>query len=245
MNKKNIIQNCKNLLQWYRDWKLGYMKMPEDENPWLESMDLEEKLVYFTLPMSLNYQRNSYTLWEWVLKSYQDKEIKKIFNIKYSANLSEEELRKKLLKYKIALQPNKHIQTWLTISKTIYKNWWTITNLFEYCDYDFLKLKNIFCKEYKKWFPYISWPKIFNYWCSILPKYTWINLKNSDYIEIAADTHIIQSSIKLWVIEEKEIISKNEIHKRWREILKSSWITPAEMHSPLWFWSRNNFEFKI
>jgi hypothetical protein len=26
-----------------------------------------------------------------------------------------------------------------------------------------------------------------------------------------------------------------------------SWseISPIDMHSPLWFWSRNNFEFKI
>jgi hypothetical protein len=64
-------------------------------------MDLEEKLVYFTLPMSLNYQRNSYTLWEGVLNTYNDKENNSIFNIEVSANLEEEELRKYLLKHKI------------------------------------------------------------------------------------------------------------------------------------------------
>jgi len=248
LNKKaQIIKNCKLLLEWYKKWELGYMKMPEDKNPWLDKMSLEEKLVYFTLPMSLNYQRNSYTLWESVLKTYKDKETKEIFDIKYSASLSEKKLREKLLKYKIALQPNKHIKTWLQISKTVFNNWWTLTNLFEYCDYDFLKLKEVFQKKYKKWFPYISWPKIFNYWCSILENYTWIKLQNKEFIEIAVDTHVMQGSIKLWIVkeEEKALISKEEIHKRWRELLKNTWITPAEMHSPLWFWSRNNFKFKI
>lgn len=247
MNKYQIIKNCKKLLDWYKKWELGYMKMPEDENPWLEKMSLEEKLVYFTLPMSLNYQRNSYTLWEWVLNGYNDNEVNKVFDIKVSANLDEAELREYLLKYKIALQPNKHIQSWSKISKTVYENWGTMTELFEYCDYDFLKLREVFQKEYKKWFPYISWPKIFNYWCSILPTYTWIELKNREFIDIAVDTHVMQGSIKLWVVkkEEKDSLSKEEIHKRWRDILKDSWISPVEMHSPLWFWSRNNFEFKI
>jgi hypothetical protein len=161
--------------------------------------------------------------------------------------LEEEELRKYLLKHKIWLQPNKHIRTWSKISKTIFDNWGTITKLFEYCDYDFLKLRETIQKDYKKWFPYISWPKIFNYWCSILPVYTGIELKNKEFIEIAVDTHVLQASIKLWILkeDEKDIISKDEIHKRWREILKWTWITPIEMHSPLWFWSRNNFEFTI
>jgi hypothetical protein len=39
------------------------MEMPEDSKP-NEFKNQEERLVYFTLPMSLNYQRNSYTLWE-------------------------------------------------------------------------------------------------------------------------------------------------------------------------------------
>jgi uncharacterized iron-regulated protein len=72
--------------------------------------------------MALNYQRNSYTLRESVLKSYKDPETKDIFNVKNSAKISEEELRQKLLKYKVALQPNKHINTRKTISNTIYTN---------------------------------------------------------------------------------------------------------------------------
>ena len=51
------------LLGAYKSGKLGGEKMPEDENPDLEKSS-KENFMYFTLPMSLNYQRNSYVLWE-------------------------------------------------------------------------------------------------------------------------------------------------------------------------------------
>lgn len=244
-DKRKILVDCQLLLEAYKEWKLGYMKMPEDENPWFSVENKELCLVYFTLPMSLNYQRNSYTLWESVLKSFHDDEVKDIFNVKISAQYDEEKLRKFLTKHKIALQPNKHIKTWGTISQTIYENWGTIESLLEYADYDFLKLKNILQKEYKKWFPYLSWPKIFNYWCYILGEYCGIELKNREYIEIAPDTHVKQCSIKLGVItpDQAENITTEQISNIWRETLLGSWINPIDMHSPLWFWSRNDFQF--
>ena len=72
--------------------------------------------------MALNYQRNSYTLRENALQTYQDSETKNVFEIQASSNMSEEQLRKKLLKYKLALQPNKHIKTRKTIATTIATN---------------------------------------------------------------------------------------------------------------------------
>lgn len=43
--------------------------MPEDSNPNFSSDEIEMRLAYFTLPMALNYQRDSYKLWESVLKT--------------------------------------------------------------------------------------------------------------------------------------------------------------------------------
>jgi len=106
------------------------MKMPEDEHPDFSASEQEEKLCYFTLPMALNYQRNSYKLRESALKSWKDSTTRDIFDVQNIAKMSEEELREKLLKHKVALQPNKHIQkpnkhiqTWKTISHTIAEHW--------------------------------------------------------------------------------------------------------------------------
>jgi len=246
-SKEEIISKCKVLLNACRSGKLGYMKMPEDTSPVFSKDEKEVRLVYFTLPMSLNYQRDSYKLWESVLKTFNDSETRTVFDVKFSADLDEERLRKHLLKHKVALQPNKHIAIWQKISKTISDNWGSVSGLLEFADYDFLKLKDIVQIQYKKGFPYLSGPKIFNYWSFIIQEYGRVNLTNSECIEIAPDTHITKCSVVLKVIteEESKSLTKEKISERWRELLQGTDINPVDMHAPLWFWSRNNFKFKL
>lgn len=235
------------LLRVYRVGELGDTKMPEDASPKFSANQKETRLVYFTLPMSLNYQRNSYKLWESVLKTFRDKQTSAVFNVKTSANLSDDELRNHLLKHKVALQPNKHIKTWQTISKTIYKNWGNINSLLKAADFDFLKLQKLVQVEYKKGFPYLSGPKIFHYWSFIIQEYGKVKLKNSEFIEIAPDTHITKASVRLGVITKSESVSlsKETISERWRKLLHGSGINPIDMHAPLWFWSRNGFKYRL
>lgn len=247
MNKEIVISNCKKLLSAYKNGLLGQTIMPEDSNPGVGKMDKETRLAYFTLPMSLNYQRDSYKLWQAALKTFQDSETKDVFDIACVIKLDTDDLRKKLLKHRLALQPNKHINTWQTISNTVYKNWGSLSNLIDNSEEDFLKIKNIMQKDHKKGFPYISGIKIFNYWSFVLKTYGGINLKNSQYIDIAPDTHITKCSVRLGVITDKDAnsLTKEEISKRWRVILDGSDINPIDMHPPLWFWSRNGFIFQL
>ena len=242
-----LIDHCHELIQAYHDGKLGYMKMPEDEHPDFMMMTREQRLSYFTLPMALNYQRNSYTLRESVLKTYNDAETRDLFDITACAQMSEEELRTKLLQYKIALQPNKHIQTRQKISKTLANNRWGVVQLLEATDYDFLKLQQLVQRDYKSGFPYLSGPKIFHYRAMVIQSYGWIEFANKAYIDIAPDTHITQCSVRLWVItaEESVLLSKEAISHRWRMLLDGSGIAPSDMHAPLRFWSRNGFQFKL
>jgi len=244
---EKIITNCLKIKGAYENGLLGNTTMPEDTNPFSNTSTLEERLLYFSLPMSLNYQRDSYKLWETALKTWDDKDTHNVFVLKEVDNMKTEELREKLLKYKLALQPNKHINNWQTISLTVLNNWGSFENLLSSINFDFLKLKNVLQKECKKGFPYLSGPKIFNYWSYILQEYCDIELKNSEYIEIAPDTHVIQASIKLGIISKKEAenISREKLSLIWRNILKGSGINPIDMHSPLWFWSRNGFKYEI
>ena len=237
-----IIEKCRLLLEAYKSGKLGQTRMPEDSHP--EFSSEEERLSYFTLPMALNYQRNSYKLWESALETWNDKETKEVFNIEKVRCMDIDRLKSWLLKHKLALQPNKHIITWQTITKTVHQKFGSFGNLFKSADNDFLKLKEIVQKEFKKGFPYLSGPKIFNYWSFILKSYGKINLKNSEFIEIAPDTHITKCSVILGVID-NENLSKDEISRKWRQVLEGSEINPIDMHPPLWFWSRNGFLFKL
>src|SRR3989344_5680894 len=247
MENKGIIENCKSLLEAYKSGKLGQTVMPEDSNPGFSDNDRELRLAYFTLPMALNYQRNSYRLWESVLKTYNDEETKIVFDVSKVITLDDGVLRKYLTKYKVALQPNKQTNTWKVIAKTVYDNFGSFDNLMKKNDNDYLKLRETIQINLKKGFPYLSGPKIFNYWSFIMKEYGKIPLKNADYIEIAPDTHVTQCSVLLGVItqEEAEKLSKDKVSEIWREKLKGSGINPIDMHPPLWFWSRNGFLFKI
>lgn len=243
----SLHKNCKKLLQAYRSGYLGQTKMPEDSNPGFTEQQVEIRLAYFTLPMALNYQRDSYKLWESVLKTWEDKETREVFDVVKVSEMSDEKLRSLLMKYKVALQPNKHINTWKSIASVIAKEWGSFSNFIQFTKSDFLTLKDVVQVKYKKQFPYLSGPKIFNYWSFILEEYGKVKLKNKEYIDIAPDTHITQCSILLGVITKEESLklSKEEISERWRSLLQGSGIVPIEMHPPLWFWSRNGFLFKI
>jgi len=243
----DLVTKCKKLIDAFQSGKLGQTRMPEDSSPVFLDKDSELRIAYFTLPMSLNYQRDSYKLWESALKTFNDKETRFVFDVSMVAKTSEDELRKALMKYKLSLQPNKHINTWKTISKTVYDNWGSFSKLFEIADNDFLVLKRLANIDHKKGFPYLSGPKIFNYWSFIISTYGKINLTNREYIEIAPDTHITQCSVKLGVITAKEAdtLSKEELSKKWRRLLKGSGINPIDMHPPLWFWSKNGFIYNL
>lgn len=248
MKKQAIIKVCHNLLKAYKTGLLGQTVMPEDSNPGFSDRDRELCLAYFTLPMALNYQRDSYKLWQAALKTFSDPDTKFVFNVSDVVDKKEDDVRKALMKYKLALQPNKHINTWISIAKTVKNNWGSFEKFIEATDNNFLKLKKIVQQDYKKGFPYLSGPKIFNYWSFIMstPVFGNVELSNREYIDIAPDTHITQCSVKLGIITqaESEKLSKDEISKRWREVLKGSGIDPIDMHPPLWFWSRNGFIFK-
>ena len=79
--RDDILKKVDILYIMWKQGSLGGEFMPEDENPHLEKNSLENYL-YFTLPMALNYQRNSYTLWESANKTYLDLETRFVYDPK-------------------------------------------------------------------------------------------------------------------------------------------------------------------
>lgn len=115
--------------------------MPEDANPHLDKSSLEN-YIYFTLPMALNYQRNSYKLWKSALNTYNDKETNFVFNPKICLEKSFEEVQYALIKYKIALQKQKQKENkkkFPYLSGTKICNYWLYV-IYQYTD---RKYKNI------------------------------------------------------------------------------------------------------
>ena len=107
--KEEILDKVDTLYKMWQEGRLGGEVMPEDENPHFDKSS-NENYLYFTLPMALNYQRNSYKLWESANKTYHDIDTQFVFNPKEVLNRSFKEVQSALTKYKVALQKQKQTE---------------------------------------------------------------------------------------------------------------------------------------
>lgn len=245
MKKDEILKNVDKLIEMYKKGELGGEVMPEDANPHFEKSSLENYL-YFTLPMALNYQRNSYTLWESALKTHNDEETRFVFNPKLCLEKSFEEVQYALTKYKVALQKQKQTEIWLALCNTfieLYEG--DIRKLFIELDNDINKIRKFIQIDNKKMFPYLSGTKICNYWLYVIYQYTDKTYKNIECLTVAPDTHVVKATHRLGLITDEEL-EKNDVQlitiDRWNELLKNTKYKPIDIHTPLWLWSRNGFK---
>jgi len=246
-NRDELLKKVNNLVYAYKQGLLGGEKMPEDENPHLEKGSAEN-YMYFTLPMALNYQRNSYVLWECANRMYADSDASIVFDSKAVCEMSEEHLRELLVKFKVALQPNKQPLIWKRICETVEdKLSGDIRNLFVMNDYSVRKIKEYILSN-KKCFPYLGGNKICNYWLHVLEQYTDLRFVDRENITVAPDTHVIQASQKFGIISAEEAASANVQHivaDRWKALLDGTDFKPIDIHTPMWLWSRGKFRVDI
>lgn len=246
-DKDIIREKVQKLYLAYNKRYLGGDKMPEDENPGLERAS-KENYMYFTLPMALNYQRNSYVLWECANLLYKEADEGAVFDCQKVCDMTIEQLKEILVKYKVALQPNKQPVIWKTICGTMKDRFdGDIRNLF--CDngYSVQKIKK-YIGENKRDFPYLGGNKICNYWLYVMEKYTDVCFTDRENITVAPDTHIIQASARLGIISPEEIKSSDVqliVAERWKELLKGTEWMPIDIHTPMWLWSRGKFQIEV
>lgn len=240
-----ILSNLKKIVYMYKTGQLGGQVMPEDARPSCISTKSDENFHFLTLPMALNYQRNSYTLWQSAAKTFLDAETNSVFSPEAVARMEVGCVREKLLKHKLALQPVKHIDTWRRISDAITDlAEGRASNIFSFNNFDVIKIRQFIQNDHKKRFPYLSGAKIFNYWLYVISIYTDVLLTNRSAITIAPDTHIIQASIRLGVVDmtyEEATKNRELISKAWDGVLAGTDILPIDIHTPLWLWSRSGF----
>ncbi len=241
--KKAVLQKLEVLKKHFNNGGIPILHKHE-VNPSL-NLDSRENYLYFTMTCSLNFQRLSPNTWKSALETWNDKETNFVFFPEQVVKTTEDTLRKALLKHKLALQPNKHIHIWKTISQTFHNDFNNDPrNLFKKSNYDVEKVLNIVQIEMKKSFPYLSGPKLSNYFIFILLSYSDLKLKNTHLISIIPDTHIMQATEALGILK-KEDINPKSVEKAWKELLKNSKYSPIDFHSILWNWSRNKFQPEV
>ena len=239
----STLNAIRNLISLHRSGHLKGEFMPEDSNPALDKNSVQNA-HYFTLPMALNYQRNSYKLWESALKTYQDPETCFVFDPAQVVHTSFEDLQTALVKHKVALQKNKHVEIWQRLCATLHDHYQdNILNLFQKHAYNIQFILHDVQQDNKKSYPYLSGQKIANYWLYVMTNYTSLPFINRQALSVAPDTHIIQATVKLGLVDsiQADNPDRQAIAHIWRTLLIDTDIAPIDIHTPLWLWSRNNF----
>lgn len=245
MLNETFLKNVKSLIKMHKDGLLGGELMPEDVL--IGIVTKEEMMNVLTLAMALNYQRNSYKLWESVVKAYQDLSTKWIFDPTLAANSNIDQLREALLLHRVGLQPNRHPEIWQRVAKGIVESSekGNVQGLVESVQSDIAPLKAMMQGARKSDFPYLSGPKIFNYWLYVLESYTNVSWKSRELITIAPDTHILKATVKLGLCTEEVLNGgaddRQTVATAWETALDGSGLAPIDVHTPLWLWSRAGF----
>lgn len=241
--RSEILAAVRKLVEYHSRGALGGDRMPEDANPGLET-STKDNFHYFTLPMALNYQRNSYRLWEAALATYSDPATRFLFKPEEVVGASEDDVRAALCRYGVALQPNRHTLTWRTICATLARHYQgDVRNLLSASGNDIALILEEVQVTRKRGFPYLSGTKIANYWLYVILQYTSAQLTNRCCLTVAPDTHVIQASIRLGVVEDTGDPNalRPVVAAAWREILAGTDLCPVDIHTPLWLWSRRKF----
>lgn len=245
MRNDDLIRKVEELVQMHADGLLGGEVMPEDAL--IGTIPKREWPNVLTLGMSLNYQRNSYTLWKGIAECYLDEPSRWVFDPQTVAGSSLEELRHVLLRHRVALQPNRHPEIWHRVASGIVRSSgkMDVLGLIESADYDIAQLQRIMQMQRKTDFPYLSGPKLFHYWLYVMESYVGISWKSRELITIAPDTHILQATVKLGLCTSEVLRGtaqdRQAVASAWERALHGSSFAPIDVHTPLWLWSRAGF----
>lgn len=232
------------ILKLYQSGELGGERMPEDSNPGLE-IGSAENILYFTLPMALNYQRSAYKLWEGAKECYEDPETADVFVPSRVLTMGEGVLRGKLVKHKVALQPNRHPEIWRRLCTTFVEDFdGDPRRLFVQCENSVERVREYFSRN-KKRLPYLGGEKILNYWLSVMERYGGVRFVDRERITVAPDTHVLQASVRIGLMTQEEADSaeaRGIAARRWRELAENTGYAPIDFHTPMWLWSRRGFD---
>ncbi|HEU5139400.1 MAG TPA: hypothetical protein VFT51_05465 [Bacillales bacterium] len=245
MTNESVLRNVRLLMKMHSEGFLGGEVMPEDAL--IGTVPESEWPNVLTLGMSLNYQRNAYSLWKSIAEAYLDCNARWVFNPRDVVKKDLDQLRNVLIHNRIALQPNRHPEIWHRVSEGIVQSSakGDVSGLIESVQFDIAPLKKVLQQERKSAFPYLSGPKIFNYWLYVMEIYAGIEWKSRELITIAPDTHILKATVKLGLCSPEVLKGTAEQRKVvaevWDTALMGSGLSPIDVHTPLWLWSRAGF----
>jgi len=234
----------------------GRTNMPEDIEPHSLIRGSLDHIFFITLTVSIDYQRDSPSLWESSRKTFDDPETRYLFDPRLLHETPFRKIGEDMQKYKLSRKPQKDANTWRTVGVTFYKKWkGDPRNFLQDCNWNSPLIlrrlrddKHIYSGRQVSDFPYLRGPKIGPLWLRMLRDNVGITqLENLENVPIPVDIHIARATLATGIVRGQFRGRLDEvfeyIRKAWFESVKGLSIKNREMialdvDEPLWHLSK-------
>jgi len=234
----------------------GRVEMPEDILPKGMTRGSLEHLLFITLTVAIDYQRDANILWEVSRQTWEDPETQYLFDPEAIHQTHYKKVTKDLQKYKVSKKQKKDTNIWRTVGITFFKKWNSDpTRFLESCGWESLEIlrrlktdTHIFYGKTVSDYPYLRGDKIGPLWLKMLRDNACITkLKNLEHVPIPVDIHIARATLATGIVRGEFNGNLNDLfeHVRnaWFESVKDLKVKGQQMMAldvdePLWHLSK-------
>lgn len=235
---------------------LGKNNMPEDLVPYNVVSGTFEHIMFITLTVSIDYQRDAISLWNSSRKTFEDAETRYLYDPKALHEARLEKVMEDMNKYGLSKKHKQDAWIWRTVGVTFYKKWeGNPVKFLEHYGYDaplildaLKQSTHISNGKEVTDYPFLRGDKIGPLWIKMLRDNVGIKeLKNLDKVPIPVDIHVARASLALGIIKGSfkgrlEGLFEH-IRKAWFESVKGLNIKDRPMialdiDEPLWHLSK-------
>ena len=239
----------------------GRTDMPEDVLPNTARGSLEH-ILFITLTVAIDYQRDANVLWESARRTFNDPETRYLFNPQALTETPLATIVHDMKRYKLSKKQQKDAEIWTTVGRSFYKKWQGDPSKFlEYCGWQALAalghLKmdtHLDGGQRVDDFPYLRGDKIGPLWLRMLrDNANVMGIKNLERVPIPVDIHIGRATLALGIVRgiytgRFEYLFE-EIRKAWFESVLGLRVGEREMMAldvdePLWHLSKYGCTFR-
>jgi hypothetical protein len=254
MGKVNIdieraVQVGKKLLEAYHNEGIFEHKtenMPELLKPEDLTIGSYEHVNYITLLVALDYMREANQLWRSGIETFNDKEVRWVFDVNSEKINNINLLINGLQKHKVSKKYNRDAKIWQKIALSIKEHFNGSMKSFieNECNSD---AKSIFDKirsVYKNSFPNLKGNKILPLWIRMMRDVCELNIQNINSILLPVDVHVARATIFTGCIYGAKINTNIQnirllVDEVWKEAAKQSGeFNKLDVDEPLWTLSK-------
>jgi hypothetical protein len=230
--------------------------MPEDFIPDGLKRGSLEHILFLTLTVSIDYQRDAPSLWESARKTYEDNETRYLFSPKEIHLATPTKIIQDMQRYGLSKKHTQDARIWRTNALTFYKKWLGDPSRFlADCNFDAqiiinrLKSDSHFDGYHMSHdYLFLKGNKIAPLWLRMLRDNAGIDyILNMDKIPIPVDVHVARATLALGIVKGQYQGSPEtifaEIRKAWSQcteklVVNNRTLIPLDIDEPLWHLSK-------